>query len=177
MNQKAWMTTFLVLASAFAVGTASAIEPGKGYVGASVGYTNMDDSFEGSPDIEDNDFGWKVLGGYNVNQYFGAQAGYTDLGKFSSLDATWEPSGFFVDGVGYYPIQPQIDAFAKLGVFFWDADGRLGVTDASENGTDLVWGFGGRWAFNEQIGVIAEYERFDADAAVGLWSVGFDYQF
>ena len=100
-----------------------------------------------------------------------------------------EVDGFTVLGVGRYPVMEQLDVFAKVGVFFWDAEGRIrlsggGITAAietDEDGTDLVFGSGVRYTFMEHLSVRAEWERYsdvgDDDNDVNLFTIGLQFNF
>jgi len=178
------------------------------YLGGSLGYAsfNEDESelaqdltgagLTGTVSLDEEDFGWKLFGGYNFTQYFGAEFAYVDLGSvdvdFSitaplagSGTAEVDVDGFTFMGVGRYPIQPNFEVFAKVGAFVWDAEGDVTVTVGGisatvgddDDGTDVVFGLGASYHFTNNVGVRAEWERYNTDNSVDFFSLGLEYRF
>ena len=84
-----------------------------------------------------------------------------------------EASGFIVDAKGTLPLNEQFGVFAKLGFMMWDADGSNALNGLDDDGTDLHYGIGAQYMFNEQIGIVGEWEAVDFDDEnVDLLSVG-----
>lgn len=184
------------------------------YVGGSLGYSAWDadevedaiDAAEAqlavfgitsSADFDDDDLGWKVFAGYNINQYFAAEIGYVDLGEAEGTITTSAPlasrsnfdfdlDGFTFAGIVKYPFMPNFDVFGKVGGFVWDAEAeasiRVGnfsnVISEDEDGTDFFFGLGAEYEFTNNVGVRAEWERFSPDDAdVDFFSLGVTYDF
>lgn len=62
----------------------------------------------------------------------------------------------------------------------WDASVNSNIPGAggSDDGTDIMFGFGGMWNFAPQFGLRAEWERFDIDSEdVDFLSVGVQFNF
>jgi OOP family OmpA-OmpF porin len=167
------------------------------YVGASVGQSSFKDGCTGVSGTgftcEDTDTAFGVFGGYQVNKYFGAELGYTDLGKItasgSGINASIKAKGFEFVGVGTFPINPQFEVYGKLGFFRWDVDASgsgfgVGVSQ-SETGTDLTYGLGVKYNFTKSFGVRAQYQRYKdvgnedttGKGDVDVISVGVVYKF
>ena len=180
------------------------------YVGGSVGYTSLDTLSESSinstlatsgitatSSVDDNDLGWKIFGGYNINKYFGLELAYVDLGEAdanitvtaptaATVNATAEGDGFTIAGIARYPVSEQFDVFGKVGAFVWDTEVTASVASgattaaisAGDNGTDVMFGFGAEYEIANNFGIRAEWERYklngdDAD----LFSLGLEYDF
>ncbi len=160
-------------------------EGGGFYVGAGGGFTSVDvcDDLNalGFTNCDDEDVGFKIFGGLKFNQYFGAEAGYVNLGEvsanFSGVGVEVDADGFQVAAVGTYPIE-QFSLLGKVGIYFWDLDASAGGASVSDDGTDIMFGVGGEFHFTPQVSVRGEWERFDFDGDdVDFFSASFIYRF
>jgi len=151
-------------------------------------------------DSDENDLGYKLLGGYQFNRYLALEGGYFDLGKFG-FDATTVPAGTLdgkirvkglnFDVVGMFPFSEKLSAFARLGVIYadtsdsFDSSGAVTLTDSSpdERDTSYKYGAGLQYNFTPALAMRLEAERYRIDDAVGndgdidLASVGLVYRF
>jgi len=197
----------LVLAS----GSIAAVAADSGwYAGVSLGQTNADVSASGLNSalvsvgatgvvisVDNTDTGWKLFGGYQINKNIGFEAAYVNLGSVtanatyatlagSPLRSKVDVDGFQLSAVGTLPLNDTFAVFGKVGAFISKSDGTatssVGSASASANNTDWTYGLGGNWQFNQNIGLRAEWERFqglgtsksgDAD----LYSLGIVYNF
>ena len=149
------------------------------YLGANFGQSSIDlCSGLAVTGCDDDDSGWKAYGGYDVNPYLAAEAGYADLGDFNvsagGNTITGEYDGMFIDAKGSLPIGDAFSVFAKLGVLFWDVEGSNAAAGYSEDGSDLSYGLGAEYMFTSQFGGRAEWQQFqDVDGDdVELWTGG-----
>ena len=165
------------------------------YLGASVGTTDAEDGIAvpdliTSGSVDGKDSGLKLFGGYEFTKNFALEMAYVDLGTlsysgtFGGLPVTGgkvDTTGFNVSAVGNLPLNPSFSLFAKVGLFFWDAKASdvTGGTpfSASDNDTDVSFGFGGAYHFNKNFSVRAEWEQFKAVGDISLLSVGVAYKF
>lgn len=191
MKRNVLMTIVLMAAVAVPVGAA---ENGF-YVGGGLGVSSLDVR-DFNPDyadlrFEQEDFGFKLFGGYRVLKYFAVEAGYTDFGNVkmweggnldsyqeSNIDVTmW--SGY---AVGLIPVSEKVDLFGKVGYASWNVDNRVidvdETEDRSTSGSDPAWGLGINLRF-KKLGA-----RFEGDwlnigdsSGVFLFSVSLTYQF
>lgn len=160
-----------------------------GYLGASFGKSDMDPSItEGlitSGTVDGKDSGFKFFGGVELNKNVALEFGYIDAGEttysgsfFGSpvTGGTVEVSGFNFGVVGSFSVSPQFSLLGKIGFFTWEAeanDTTGGVPfSAKDDGTDLSFGFGAQYNFSKQVGMRAEWERFDANADIDFLSLG-----
>ena len=110
------------------------------YAGGAAGWSMIDDDFinqqkKDRHSVDDSSLGWKFFAGYNLNQYFGVELAYVDLGeatatisaadnnnvgKASELKSTTE--GFSFAATGRYPFAKQFDVFARIGGFYYSYD-------------------------------------------------------
>lgn len=144
---------------------ASAVQPG-GYLGFSLGSAD-DDVFN------ESDTGYKLVAGYAVNQNLGAEIAFVDLGSY--INGLVDQYGVSFQGVGYIPLGSNLDLFGKFGLFSWTFD----VGFATDDGTDLTYGFGGNLRMGKQLSLRAEWERFTdiSGGDVDLLSAGITYHF
>ncbi|MCF7979412.1 MAG: outer membrane beta-barrel protein [Chromatiaceae bacterium] len=213
MNIALRFSLALGLAAAGPAAWADATTPGF-YLGAAVGkaYADLNKGDVTGPLIDvgfpvtgssedDDDTGWKVLGGYQVNRYFGIEASWVVLGDYSinanlgganpgQVKSELDLGGAFNLGVtAGYPFTDRLSAFAKLGAVFWDADAKSTANLASgsaaakddANGSDLSFGLGVAYYLTDHIAVRGDWDRYqiggDADTDVNLWSLAVQYKF
>ncbi|GJL81699.1 MAG: hypothetical protein DHS20C01_13330 [marine bacterium B5-7] len=127
-----------------------------GYIGASIGQTDIDaNGFDSAT-------GYRIFGGYMFTPMWGVEGGYIDAGDFDGkgafANASIEGSGFYTAGVGRYALTDSVALNGKVGVMFADFDGKVnGNTTASDDSASLLLGFGADWYFTPTMAVGAEY--------------------
>ncbi len=155
----------------------------------------------GAADHQDNDTGYKVFGGYQLNPYFGVEAGYADGGKSrftetnvtppGTLTGNIQPDGFNLGVLGIIPFTDRFSAFGRVGAL----DGRTRTTlqgtgafvipnnSRTSHYTTWKYGLGLQYELSEHFAVRTEAERYRMDDAYGhnnnvdLISVGLVYRF
>lgn len=178
------------------------------YAGASLGQTNTDFSASDLKStlvtagytgvvasVDNTDTGWKLFGGYQLNKNIGFEAAYVNLGSLTA-NATYatpagsparvnvDVDGFQLSAVGTLPLNDAFAVFGKVGAFFSKSD-QTGTgafaAPASTDNTDWIYGLGGNWQFNPNIGLRAEWERFQGLGAserhADLYSLGAVFSF
>lgn len=178
------------------------------YIGAGVGLSdsNIDtavnegaDELVNSINIDDNDTGWKLFGGYQLTGLLAAELAYVDLGRQSagigtggavrdnlSVEAKADTDGFSLTGLASFNLIPVFSVYGRLGVYRWDTDitalvsalGALREVSTSDDGTDLTYGFGAK----AQLGPVAgrlEWERFQnlGGSDFDLYTLNILYEF
>jgi OmpA-OmpF porin, OOP family len=199
---------FLVLASSIAiVADVKAQNDAGPYLGISLGAARAD--FESEAQALANDIvalgfssatvtvdqgsvGFKVLGGYQVNQNFALEAYYAHLGTYdiavgttgpaTSLDGEVEFSAIGFDVLGIIPFDRAFSGFAKVGLFRWDGEisfsGPGGTASASDDGTDFKFGLGVQWKFSPNLNLRGEWEYYNIEETpIQMLSVGLVYRF
>ena len=130
-------------------------------------------------DLDDSGFAWKLFGGYQFNDYFAGELGYTDLGDAEATFVATAPTAATVNMqadvsalsaslVGMYPLNRDFGVFARLGAAYWTVDGTAaaavgGATvtaNADEDGFDMLFGLGTQYNLNEQTGLRLEWEHY-----------------
>jgi OOP family OmpA-OmpF porin len=202
------LLTLALMATPFAMA-----EDSGGYVGANYGHTqaSIDDTrirndllnsglTTNSIKDDDDDQGYKLFGGYQLNRHFAVEAGYFDLGRFGfvasttptgTLSGNIKVKGVNLDLLGIMPISERFSAFGRIGVTHARTDGAFAGTGAvtvldpspSKRDTNPKVGLGLQYAMTDSLGLRAEIERYRINDAVGnkgdidLASVGLVFRF
>ncbi len=158
------------------------------YLGGGAGQYNLeiedfDDVTTAIEEYDSDDTAWKAFGGWHLNDWFGVEVAYVNLGSpedeiLPDTFAEVETEGFAPYLVARLPLG-FFEAFAKAGYYFHDTDARvtspLGTTRASDSGEDFTWSTGLGVTFAERFNLRLEYEQFDFDGvddANALWLTG-----
>lgn len=164
------------------------------YAGGSIGGAiwdvgNNSDAFDPgfSPtDISDGgDLLWSVFGGYQINDWLGAEFGYTSLGGFDADDTSSSPQRYSeidIHGVEarlratYSVFAPEFALLGGVGIFVYDNDEssscRNGATPVAcaansstlakkeDSGEALTLAAGAQYRVHDNVLLRAEYQHF-----------------
>jgi OOP family OmpA-OmpF porin len=134
--------------------------------------------------------------GYYFNSNVGVEVGYAFVGDsivnycdpiLGCGSATLSQSAFKVAALGTVPVSPQIDIFGKVGLAMITAqlnDTVFGISTSATT-TNLMYGVGGLFHINKNMGVRVQYENlgktkadpFAIGSDVSVFSAGFVYSF
>jgi OOP family OmpA-OmpF porin len=171
-----------------------------GYVGVNAGRAEQKLNAYEDGSLKDNAVGYKLYGGYHLNQYFGIQGGYVDMGKakasynFSGVngEVSSKVSSLYIAAVASAPLNDQFSIFGKLGISRnrvklvdnWVESGMSGRESESETRTTPLIGVGAEYKFTKNLAAVAEYEDFGkvakgdgANLKARMFSVGLHYHF
>src|SRR5687768_3704620 len=81
------------------------------YVGGHVGMADVDRT-------GDDDMSFKILGGYQINRHFAAEAAYIDFGKTSSGGTDIKANAWEAVAVGILPVMDKLGVYGKAGLFW-----------------------------------------------------------
>jgi len=189
--------------------TAGAVEV---YYAGSAGITRSDTSiapvrlidgstntvYTGNRKEDLNDIGWSLFAGLKVNDYFGFETGYSNLGDIEIITDFTTPivltdkdavsmDGFNITGFVDFPVTDKIDVIGKAGVFFWAFDEDLTITvpndeisDSFEHdGTDITFGAGIKYRFQKNFSIRFDWDRYKnlGKTNVDKFSLGIEYNF
>jgi opacity protein-like surface antigen len=152
-----------MVAGLLASGAARAEDSGF-YLGASVGQAS-----QSGGEFDGEDMSFRLLGGYSINQYIAAEAGYVDAGKqtdrIEGTDVEIKSDGFLVAALLKLPIGDYVAPFAKVGYAFYDNDVKISQggqsLSGSESDEDLLYGVGCEFKLGDRFRLRAEYEQVD----------------
>jgi len=158
------------------------------FIGANVGNAtvsaDLGDPGVGDINFDEDDFAWKVYGGYAFDLPlidFGVEIGYFNLGSpsFDSgiVDASIDVSGYSAFALAGLNLGP-LGVFLKGGYASWDADLQIDDLRGKEDGSDPAYGLGLRFMLGS-LELRGEYEVFDIDDAddVYMASLGVAWRF
>lgn len=186
---------FAMIAAGAAMGSAQAAAPAAPgpYVGVGVATTDRAFDVSGATGVstEGRKSSGKIFGGYDIDQTWGVEAGYTDFGK-SHVDYTvngvpgrgeTDSNAFYVAAKATKPISEQAAVYGKLGAA--RTKSTLNTTtpglSSDESKTEVYAGVGVQYNLTQKVALTAEYERYgkskDFGAKADVVSVGAKYAF
>jgi hypothetical protein len=186
-NQRAPLSVTAALIASFITFVPAESQAG-GYIGGSVGQSYIEIN-TGTPlvpeDFDENDFGWKLLAGYEFEFAvisLGVEASYVDFGSPSGdvlgSQIEVDADGFAGFGTLGFNLGP-VGVFGKVGVISWDASITVdGFNAGSDDGTDPAYGIGAKFGLGP-VDIRAEYEIYDIEDSedVAMVSVGLVWRF
>lgn len=156
-----WLVAVLGSAAMIVSAGVSAQQTAPGwYIGADIGQADF-----GSED----DMAVKILGGYQINRNFAAEAGYGMLFDKSNTEVT----ALELVAVGSFPLTNQFSVFGKLGLANVDVETGAGSNDK----TELTYGVGAQYDLSPKLGLRGQWQRYDTDQEIDLFSIGIVYRF
>jgi OmpA-OmpF porin, OOP family len=138
------------------------------FVGASIGQSTVRADCAAGNTCERSDTAFSAFVGHQIDKFAAIEAGYTDLGKFTSTgpgsSARAAVKGFEVSGIGSMPFGARFSLIGRVGVYRWnldqDSSGPGGSLSQSKSGTDLTFGFGMRFNFTNNFSMRVQYQRY-----------------
>jgi OOP family OmpA-OmpF porin len=165
-----------LIATSAAVGAAQAqTTTPHAYVGIGAATANNKSADEYKTDA-------KIYGGYEFDQNWGVEAGYTNFDKQDIPGGNVKGSGTYVAGKYSMPLGERFTGYGKLGVSYNERkySSALG-TQVNNYDTGLYGGVGVEYKLNQNLALNAEYERYGKDKAFGakadVYTVGLKYGF
>ncbi|MES2354590.1 MAG: porin family protein [Pseudomonadota bacterium] len=156
-----------------------------GYVGASAGKADFDVDCVATFSCDEKDTGFKVYTGGVIQNIFGLELSYVDLGSAERAGGKTHARGVDLSLIANAPLAEHFSIFGKVGTTYgWTKTeaSAPGVQTGSERGFGVSYGAGLNFDFNRQWGARAEWERHrfqfvDNDRYVNLYTVGVNYKF
>lgn len=158
-----------------------------GYLFGSLGQSDADVSDA----TETEDTAWKLGAGLQLNEHWGVELQYTDLGQVEGdvfvsgvpFQAELETQGFGANVVGTLPFE-RFQLFGKLGYHRMETEARLSGfgLSASDDVDEWVisYGLGAAYQLTDNLAILAEYEMY-SDVAdeydVDMLSAGLRFNF
>lgn len=163
--------------------SASSASWGQAYLGLGLGagfYNDAEEYF-----LEDESTAYEFKGGVRLADVLGLEFSYLDLGEFrdqiTNSDISY--SGTTISGKAILPLGPEMEIFAKIGMYFWELDEQYrGRTYVRDEGEDLMVGGGVAFYVTDELSVDLEYRLLEVgfegyDMEVDLFSAGISYRF
>jgi len=166
-----------LIATAAVAGTAQAqTTAGRGYVGTAVASAK-------NTTLDAHKADGKLFAGYHFDERVGVEAGWTnhhktDVGPRGST----EGYGTYVAAKYTLPLGEQVNAYGKVGLSHNERKMTNSLGQRFQD--DDTGGYGGvgvEYKLNQNVALMAEYERYGKRKAYGakpdVWSVGLKYGF
>ncbi|WOH37806.1 putative Ig domain-containing protein [Thalassotalea fonticola] len=145
------------------------------YAGAGLGYSTLDPKHKNTSwrVSDDNDTSFKLLAGLALSDHLFTEISYEDMGAAelynlnpSITDTLNIDYSAFGANVGFWLNERKStwNVYAKAGVSFLDTD--TGENVEQDHGTQLTFGAGAQWHFNEKWFARLELTAYDEDAQV-----------
>lgn len=154
----------LALAAALPVG-ANAMDA---YVGASVGYADIEETTFGncSGCINDDDVSWGLLAGVQLTDILAVELGYTDFGSYKSNDGgegKLDSTAITISAVGQVPVAKGWNVFGRVGIAYLDNDFHYFGQEYTDHSQDLLLGGGISWEAMPNLKVRLEETWYNAE--------------
>ncbi|MFD2231211.1 outer membrane beta-barrel protein [Alkalimarinus sediminis] len=145
------------------------------YIGAGVYQAYAEEGI-----FDDSDTVPALFAGYNfidTNIFMAsAEMGYYDLGGYNGTEQgikyDIDASAFTLAAVGYLPIGPFFEIYAKAGVAAVSVDLDINGSKSDADGTEAFGGIGAAFDILDTIDIYAEYLVFDTDVDSSMAGVG-----
>ena len=144
------------------------------YTGLGLGRMTID--FDETNFSDESDTAWKLLAGYNFNEYFALEAAYNDFGSYEQNGVKGDLTGYSVAALAAYPVANNIKVFAKGGYFEGKDKRTFNNTKERETQSGPLLGVGvmyqvGQWDLR------AEYERSEDKDEFQVTTLSMAYRF
>lgn len=126
----------------------------------------------------DEDSSWKLSAGYQISRNLAAELGYIDFGEVTAGGITAESTGWELIGVGKFPFADRFSAYGLVGFVRGETE-LSGAATGSDSSTELTYGFGAQYDFSPQLGLRAQWQRYDTDSdtEIDVLSAGVVWKF
>jgi len=173
--QKITMSTIIFVASSVAFANAGGF-----YIGAGVYQSYAEEG-----DFDEDDTVPAFFAGYQFIDsnifMLSAEVGYYDLGSYDGLidDQQYkvDASAFTLAAVGYIPIGPIFEIYAKAGVAATKIDIERGSESTDDDGGKAFGGLGFSFDILDTIDIYAEYLVFDTKVDSSMAGLGVRFAF
>lgn len=156
------------------------------FIGASFGSSHLDEDFSGL-NIDSDANAFRIVGGFQLGDYFGIEAGYQDFGDFSEVidfnglltSTELAAEGWTLGGTLGLPLNERFSLYGRAGVFFWDADVQIdGFSINVPEDENPYYGAGAKVDVTSNLSLVGDWTRYELDDIDSdVISVGLEYRF
>jgi OOP family OmpA-OmpF porin len=174
--------------SGTAASNSSWYSPNNAYIGFNAGQSSYRQGCgTGTFNCGDKDDAYSIYGGSMLNNNFGLELGYVNMGDIGRGGGTTKAEGINLSLVGKLPLSQSFSLFGKVGTTY----GRTkvsslpgsGVTAGNEDGFGLSVGAGVSYDFSERWSAVLQWDRHDFKFAgagrenINATTLGVKYRF
>ncbi|MBL1378221.1 OmpA family protein [Zobellella iuensis] len=131
-------------------GISAGVQANDWYLGAGAGYAHYEDIDRLATDADKDAEAVTMFGGYNFNQYFGAELGVNYFGGDADTKA------LNLSAIGRLPLSQNLSVFGELGALGWDTNAGAG-----DEGISPLAGLGLSYRVSDLVDVQARYRRIE----------------
>lgn len=156
------------------------------YLGASLGSSHLNEDFSGI-DLDTDATAFRFVGGFQLGDYLGLEAGYHSFGTFSeTIDfgpgtsrTDVNADGWTLGGTLGLPLSDRMSLYGRAGVFFWDADVEVdGLSIDVPGDENPYFGGGAKVDVTPNLSLVGDWTRYELDTIDSdVISIGFEYRF
>lgn len=165
-------TSATVLAALAIANPAQAAEPASNtgfYGGLSLGASRLDQS-------DDKGSVFKLSGGYQITEHFGAEAGFMRLGDVDNATQSAKARAFYTAGTARWQLNDRFTVNGMLGVAQRQVTGDIDVDN-----TAVIAGFGAQYRLTPRIELTANLDHLadvtEESSSTDLVTAGIVYRF
>ena len=179
-------TTAVIAAGIAMLAGPTSASAGDFFVGGSIGKASLNEDFDGLV-VDDDSTAFRIVGGWQFNDYFALEAGYHDFGDFTqdfvdggdTTRVSLSADGFTFGAAGSLPLGDRFALTGRVGAFFWNGSAEINdISQAKPEDNNLFLGLGASVDLTDHFLLTADWTRYELeDATSGVFSVGVRYQF
>jgi len=177
------------------------------YAGASLGTTTIETGVSnttGTAQVDEDDSGFKVFFGKKINKTIAVEGFYADFGEASltgnngdnftidnvvyvfttnNANITSAATGFGANAKFSLALGKSSSIVAQIGLLRWDTDTTVSgasvtSTTLSDSGTDVFYGLGYQYSFNDSLALTLDYDLYEIDDSdTEMFALGVVYNF
>lgn len=140
-----------MLAMALAAGMSSSVMANDWYLGGGAGLANFEDIQDHLPAVKDETGAINAFGGYNFNQYFGTELGYTLFNGGAT-----RTHNISLSAIGRLALNEKLSVFGEAGAWGWRS-----VRAINHEGVSPMAGLGITYQVTDLVDVQARYRRIE----------------
>lgn len=147
---------FLLSGSAYGQGGYAGVGGGGSHISISASK-----SYGLTVEEDENNTSWMVFGGYQFNDFLGAEIAYGDFGTFGAkvsglgswVEETYDLDAYSLSAIWYLPLRGGVSLFGETGLAHWTMEHKvesntIEPSSRSLSGTTPVLGFGGQYSLD-----------------------------
>lgn len=190
---KKLIVALIASAAAMSAAQAQTTTAPRAYVGAGIASADHEFKRSGATNIDTEGYkaSGKLFAGYEFNQNWGVEAGWTDFRKsdvnysIGGVNTRGETDGraLYLAAKATLPVNEQFSVYGKLGAARTKSE--LETLNAAQNmsrsKTEAYGALGAEYKLNQNVSLVGEYERYgkskDFGAKADVFTIGAKYMF
>jgi hypothetical protein len=187
------LAVLIASAAAMSATQAQTTTAPRAYVGAGIASADHEFKQSGATNVDTEGYkaSGKLFGGYDFNQNWGVEAGYTDFRKsdvnysIGGVNTRGETDGHavYLAAKATLPVNEQFSVYGKLGAARTKSELEMlnAAQNMSRSKTEAYGALGAEYKLNQNVSLVGEYERYgkskDFGAKADVLTIGAKYAF